>query len=298
MTEMDGIARRDLERLSAFLDGELSPAEAEHLEARLATDRRLSDVLEALRATSVVVGSLPEVRPPRSFALTHDMVRPRRAYPILQLGTAAAALGFVLVVGADLLLSSAAGRSVQAPEQAPFAADQLTEQQIEDSAPTAAEAPAGALAGAEAPAMEDAIAEDVQAELAAAAEPEAETGQSAGDGVTEGSEEAADELEGESAAVGESEFSEQGAAEPAAGGYAEFAGESAVEQEAAGGAEQEALKAAADEDPDTGRLAATELDFSDEDPSVSLSLLRVIEIGLAAALIVLIGLTLWVRQRG
>jgi hypothetical protein len=137
--------------------------------------------------------------------------------------------------------------------------------------------------------MEGAIAEEAEAELAAAAEPEAETGQDASDGDAEGlyrsEDEAADEFAGEGAApgaVGESEFSEEGA----------------VELEAAGGAEQEALKAAADEEPDAGRLAARELDAPVDDPSVGLTVLRVIEIGLAAALIVLIGLTLWVRQRG
>jgi hypothetical protein len=113
--------------------------------------------------------------------------------------------------------------------------------------------------------MEDAIAEEAEAELAAAAEPEGETGQGASDGDTEGlyrSEEAADES----------------------------AGESAVEQDA--------LKAARDEELAAGRLAATELDSPVDDPSAALTALRVIEIGLAAALIVLIGLTLWVHQRG
>ena len=99
MTEMNGIARSDLERLSAFLDGELRRAEADQLEARMATDRQLKGALEALRATSELVGSLPEIHPPRSFALTPEMVRPRRAYPILQFSTAMAALGFVLVIG-------------------------------------------------------------------------------------------------------------------------------------------------------------------------------------------------------
>jgi len=128
MTEMDRIARADIERLSAYLDGELNPGEAEQLEARLATDRELSRALTALRATVEVVGSLPEIRPPRSFALTQDMVRPRRAYPILQFSTAAAALGFVLVIGADLLFGGAADLSMGASsEQLPFAADQLAD---------------------------------------------------------------------------------------------------------------------------------------------------------------------------
>ena len=278
MTEMNGIARNDLERLSAFLDGELSRAKADQLEARLATDRQLSGALEALRATSEVVGSLPEIHPPRSFALTPEMVRPRRAYPILQFSTAMAALGFVLVIGADLLVGNSAGGSSQAPVQSFFAADQLTEQQLGESAPAAAEAPA----------VEGSIAEEAEG---SAAEPETDTGQGASDSDTEGlfrSEDAADEFAGESDLSGaEDEL--------------EFSGDSAIEQEPAGGAEsaeQQALKAAADEELLAGRLAASELEPLTEDSSDSLTALRMIEIGLAAALIVLIGLTLWVRQRG
>ncbi len=321
MTEMSRTARLDLELLSAFLDGELSPAEAEKLEARLATDKQLSGTFEALRATSEVVGSLPEVRPPRSFALTQELVRPRRAYPILQLGTAMAALGFVLVVGADLLLSSAAGSRTEVPEQAFFAADQLDEQPL----PAAGDA-----APAEAPVLEDAIIEEAEMESAL---PEAESVGEAEDGAAQdffrSDEDAADaELADESAAApraeGESEIAGESVAEPEAGALAREsaaepeagapAGESAVEPEAGalteeaaakseadGDAEiavEAALEPAADEELSAGRLTANELDFSDEEPSVSLSLLRVIEIGLAAALIVLIGLTLWVRQRG
>lgn len=310
MTEMNRIARPDLERLSAFLDGELSPAEAEQLEARLATDQLLSSTLEALRATSEVVGSLPEVRPPRSFALTQEMTRPRRAYPFLRLSTAVAALGFILVVGADLLLSGISGSSIGASDQAFFSADQITEQ-LGDSAP------------AEAPAQEEAIAGEAERELAL---PAAESAGEAEDGIAQdffrSDEDAAaggfaeqgaaePEASGEAdipedgaaaaEAEGESEFAEESAAAPEAVGESELTDESAVQLEAASGtesAEQEAHKTDADEELSAGRLATNELDFSDEDPSVSLSLLRVIELGLAAALIVLFGLTLWVRQRG
>ena len=280
MTEMKGIARNDLERLSAFLDGELSPAEAEQLEARLATDQQLNGTLEALQATSDVVGGLPEVEIPRSFALTPEMVRPRRAYPILQLSTAMAALGFVLVVGADLLLSNASSSSIQSPEQAFFAADQLAEQEIPA---------AGELAPAEAPDLKDAIVEEAVGVL-----PEAESGSDAEDGAAEGlfrSEEDA----------ASAEPAEESAAEPGSVGESEFAGEGDVDLEAASAldsADQEALKAAVEEDLLAGRLAANELDSPENVPSAALNMLRLIEIALAAALIVLIGLTLWVRQRG
>ena len=276
MTEMDRIARADIERLSAFLDGELNPEEAEQLEARLATDKEFSDALAALRATTEVVGSLPEVSLPRSFALTPDMVRPRRTYPILQFSTAAAALGFVLVVGADLLFSGAANFSMGASsEEMPVAAEQLAD-------------------SAAAPALEEGRSEETEGELAL---PEAESVGESEDGLAQGLFRSDDQAAG-------AELTEESAAAPAAGGLPaegiaepakeEFTDESPADLEALTEADQDALKAAAEE----AQLAAAELEFTDQEPSVSLNLFRLIEIAMAAALIILIGLTLWVRQRG
>ncbi len=266
MTDMDGIARRDLERLSAFMDGELSPAEAEKLEARLATDKQLSGTLEALRATAEAVRSLPDVRPPHSFALTEEMVRPRRAYPILQLSTAVAALGFVLVVGADLLLSSSGSRALDVPEQAFFAADRLapeTEEQLAELAP--AEAPALGI-------------EEAESEPAAAA---VEDG--FGQGYLRSDEDA---RESELGAPPGEELAEEQALE---GEPEALPGEAlAVEG---------ALKADAAQEPSAGESIA-DRDLAKDEPPLSLGPLRAIEIGLAAAVIVLVGLTLWVRQRG
>jgi len=273
MTEMDRIARADIERLSAYLDGELNPGEAEQLEARLTTDQELSGALAALQATAEVVGSLPEVRLPRSFALTQDMVRPRRTYPILQFSTAAAALGFVLVVGADLLFSGASNFSMGASsEEISVAADQLAD-------------------SAAAPALEEERSEETDAELAL---PEAESVGEAEDGFAQGFYRSDDQ-------AADAELGEESAAAPEAGGLPSEGeaepgepDESPADLEALSGADQDALKATAEE----ARLAAAELEFTDQEPSVSLNLFRLIEIGMAAALIILIGLTLWVRQRG
>ncbi len=261
MTDMNGIARRDLERLSAFLDGELSPAEAERLGARLATDKQLSGTLEALRATTEAVRSLPEVSPPRSFALTEEMIRPRRAYPILQLSTAVAALGFVLVVGADLLLGSARNYALDVPEQALFAADQVASE---------AEEKLAELAPAEAPALG---VEDAESGIAAAAELEAGSVEDADSGLAQGF-----PRSGETAADGE--LAEQGAA-------------ARVEEQFAA---EGALKADAEQAPSAEELIA-DRDLAEDGPSLSLGPLRAIEIGLGAVVIVLVGFTLWVRQR-
>jgi len=274
MTDMNGIARRDLERLSAFLDGELSPAEAERLGARLATNKQLSGALEALRATTEAVRSLPEVSPPRSFALTEEMVRPRRAYPILQLSTAVAALGFVLVVGADLLLSSGGNRALDVPDQAIFAAGQL--------APEAEEQLAGALP-AETPAPD---LERAEGELAAAAEAPAESAAGAED-------ELGQEYLRSDEQVRESEVTATPAEELADAQALEGVPEALPGEEFAG---QGALKADGAQAPSAEELIA-DRDLAENEPSLSLAPLRAIEIGLGAVVIVLVGFTLWVRQR-
>lgn len=106
MSELEQLSRRDLERLSAYLDGALSAREKARLEARLRLEPGLRRSLRELQSTVELVRSLPEVRPPRSFALTPDVVAARarpRTYPYLQLGTALATLAFIFAVGVDVL---------------------------------------------------------------------------------------------------------------------------------------------------------------------------------------------------
>lgn len=284
MTGMERIARKDLERLSAFMDGELSPAEAEKLQARLKTDQQLRGTLEALRATAAVVGGLPDVRPPRSFALTDEMVRPRRAYPILQLSTAMAALGFVLLVGADLVLNSIESTALEAPEQAFFAADELASQA--EPQPTAA-------APAQAPALEGAAMEQAAGEPAGTAVPQAESIEDLDAGAApryQGADEvaAAEPQADQGAAAAEGAVEEQLAGEGAA------ARDGAVEEQLA---REGAYKADAEQEP-LGELAAAQADLAEQEPPNSLGPVRVIEIGLAAVVVFLGGLTLWVRKRG
>ena len=112
----------DVERLSAYLDGWLSKEEASRLEARLETDKDLTRALHELRHTAGLLRSVPQVKPPRSFALTPQMVgKPTRSwqYPVLQLGTAVATLAFLVVTGFGLLLM--VGGMAGAPAMAPAA---------------------------------------------------------------------------------------------------------------------------------------------------------------------------------
>lgn len=102
------LTERDLDLLSAYIDGTLSPTERAELEARLQTDAELRRELATLRATVDLVKGLPTLRAPRDFTLTPQMVRrpPRilTSAAFSALSVAAAVMLFVL--GSAFLLNS------------------------------------------------------------------------------------------------------------------------------------------------------------------------------------------------
>jgi len=108
MTRGSQLSNRDLERLSAYLDGALSEKEASGLEARLREDPALQQAFQDLKETARMVASLSEVPLQRSFALTPEMVGIRerpRVYPVMRLATALATFAFFVVVGVDAITS-------------------------------------------------------------------------------------------------------------------------------------------------------------------------------------------------
>ena len=96
---------QDFERLSAYIDNQLSLAEKAELEARLAREPELKAGLQDLQQTVRALRSLPLVKPPRSFTLTPKQIgaRARRGplFPALRLGAALATLTLALVVAGD-----------------------------------------------------------------------------------------------------------------------------------------------------------------------------------------------------
>jgi hypothetical protein len=113
MTILSQLSRRDVERLSAYLDGALSSDERDRLEERFHENPDLRSALEEMRMAVWLMRSMPEVKPPRSFTLTPEMVGIRerpRAYPIFQLATVLATLALVVVVGIDFFSPFASGR--------------------------------------------------------------------------------------------------------------------------------------------------------------------------------------------
>ncbi len=105
------ITPRDWETLSAYLDDQLSAPERRELEVRLARLPELSQCLEELRSTRIILRSLPKLRAPRNFTLTPSMAGKRTdtrvsagAYPLFKLASMLATLFFIVVSAGGLAL--------------------------------------------------------------------------------------------------------------------------------------------------------------------------------------------------
>jgi len=87
---------RDVEKLSAYLDGQLKPSEIASLEARLQSDPEFASILEDLRQARGILRQLPQRRAPRNFTLTPKMVGGKppmpRTYPVFRLASVVATL--------------------------------------------------------------------------------------------------------------------------------------------------------------------------------------------------------------
>ena len=99
---------RSRERLSPYIDGQLSPRERTALEAHLAGCDACRRELDELRATTSAVGGLADVEPPRSFALTPRMLErrdavPHASVPPLAIGMRLAGAGVALVLAVVLI---------------------------------------------------------------------------------------------------------------------------------------------------------------------------------------------------
>ena len=114
---------RDVERLSAYLDGQLSQAEKTRLEMRLRSDPELVTVLEELRQSRSMLRRTPQRRVPRNFTLTPKMagIRPPvpRAVPALSWASAVAALLFIFTLGTNLVGQLSFGASAPMMAAAP-----------------------------------------------------------------------------------------------------------------------------------------------------------------------------------
>lgn len=99
------ITNQEWAQLSAYVDGELSPAEESRLTSRLAAQPALRAALEDLQRTRALLSAAPRLKVPRDFTLTPAQVgRPaRKSSPAgYQLAAAALSFLFAAVVVFDL----------------------------------------------------------------------------------------------------------------------------------------------------------------------------------------------------
>ena len=113
---------RDVELLSAYLDGRLSPSDSVQLESRLGSDPQLRAVMDDLRTARGLLRQLPQRRVPRNFTLTPKMIGLKapvpRVYPSLRLATVLAALLFMITFAVNGFAPLAASRLAAAPAPA------------------------------------------------------------------------------------------------------------------------------------------------------------------------------------
>ena len=120
---MTTLSFRDMENLSAYLDGQLNPAEKTRLENQIQLDPALASALEEFRQTRKLLQHTPHRRAPRNFTLTPKMagIRPPvpRLVPALSWASAVAMLLFIFTLGTSLVdqlaPSSAAPMMAAAP---------------------------------------------------------------------------------------------------------------------------------------------------------------------------------------
>jgi hypothetical protein len=116
------ISIRDLEELSAYLDGQLSQAVQTRLESRLKADPKLSAALDELRQVRLVLRRIPQRRAPRRFTLSREMtgIKPPlpRLVPAFSWASAVAVLLFIVTLGTNMIgrLSFGAAAPMMASE--------------------------------------------------------------------------------------------------------------------------------------------------------------------------------------
>jgi hypothetical protein len=142
--------RRDIELLSAYLDGQLKPSDSTRLESRLKSDPELVAVMDDLRAARNLLRKLPQRRAHRNFTLTRKMVGQNppmpRAYPFFRFATTIATLLLFFTFGLNFLAPQMAavpgfGMGGGGSGEDFFSSEQAQEPSIA-AAPAATEAPA------------------------------------------------------------------------------------------------------------------------------------------------------------
>jgi len=116
---------QDWQRISEYLDGQLSPQEKARLEARLQTDPDLHMAYSELRQTKILLKSAKNLKAPRNFtiteaqALTIKPVRKNRFLPVLSFSSVLATVLMIFAIFFEL--SSGANMTAKVANQQPEA---------------------------------------------------------------------------------------------------------------------------------------------------------------------------------
>lgn len=161
---------REIENLSAYLDGQLDSTESARLESRLKSDPELESALRDLSAARNILRKLPARKAPRNFTLTRKMVGLKppmpRTYPLFRLATVFAAVLFVFSFSATAL-SPYFNLTSQQPQASVFGMGGGGDAAMEESAATEEAFAAEMAPAAEAPAAEATLMPDMPMEEAA-----------------------------------------------------------------------------------------------------------------------------------
>ena len=118
---------RDVEQLSASLDGQLSQVEKTRLEARIRSDPALAAALADLRQARSILHRTPKRSLPRNFTLTPRMAGIRPPVPPLvpafSWASAVAMLVFVFTLGTNLLGQLSFGAAAPMQAAAPMSSE-------------------------------------------------------------------------------------------------------------------------------------------------------------------------------
>ncbi len=103
-------SEHDLELLSAYLDGELSDRDRQHVEQRLSEDAALRSALNDLRDTVALLQSLPRLKAPHDFTLdpAHYRSPAINFYRLLQFSGALGTLAAMLLIAFAVFLDQGA----------------------------------------------------------------------------------------------------------------------------------------------------------------------------------------------
>lgn len=136
------------EKLSAYLDNALTPAERQRLESEMNRDPALRARLEQMRLLKLQMRAMPRRRVPRSFALDPALYgRPKaqplmQLYPVLRGATALTAFLLIFVVALGAFQGQFAGGEAAPATEISVLSETAAEEAAEVPAQEAAEVPA------------------------------------------------------------------------------------------------------------------------------------------------------------